>query len=313
MARRRGTRSVGGVGRKRPAAVPTGGGPPHARHPGHARRRPGRSSRRSSAGSSATSARRSTPRSSSSATGSASTGRWPTASQSTPPRSPRRTGTARALRARVAQRPGGRRLRRVRRRTPHVPRCRPSRRRCWPTRRSPAFACRRVPARARRHQRTSDKLASAFRTGGGVGWHEHHHDLFERHRALLPPGLRRAPRRDVDPGARRRRGEARARAPASPTSAAATAPRRSSWPRRIPRVDVRRLRLPRGVDRGGARAARRGAGVADRVRFEVAPAKDFPATGYDLVGDLRLPARHGRPGRRRPRTCARRSPPTAPG
>ena len=53
----------------------------------------------------------------------------------------------------------------------------------------------------------------------------------------------------------------------------------------------------------------RGGGVADRVAFEVAGAKDYPGTGYDLVVLLRLPARHGRSGRRARATSARRSPP----
>ena len=46
-------------------------------------------------------------------------------------------------------------------------------------------------------------------------------------RAVLPPGLQRPPGRGMAAGARRRRREARARRARSPTSAAATAPRRS--------------------------------------------------------------------------------------
>ena len=65
------------------------------------------------------------------------------------------------------------------------------------------------------------------------------------------PGYRAAPGRRVDPGARRRRGQAASAAARSPTSAAATGSRPCSWPRRIPRVDLLRLRLPRRVDRAG--------------------------------------------------------------
>ena len=45
----------------------------------------------------------------------------------------------------------------------------------------------------------------------------------------------------------------------------------------FPQLDVRRLRLPRGLDRDRARSAPREAGVADRVRFEVAPAAGVSA------------------------------------
>ena len=46
-----------------------------------------------------------------------------------------------------------------------------------------------------------------------------------------------------------------------------------------------------------ARKAAAEAGVDRRARFEVASAQEFPGTGYDLVMPVRLPARHGRPGR----------------
>ena len=68
----------------------------------------------------------------------------------------------------------------------------------------------------------------------------------------------------------------------------------------VPALDVRRLRLPRRA-RSRPRASARGeAGVADRVRFEVAAATAYPRRGLRPRDDVRLPARHGRPGRRRP-------------
>ena len=70
-------------------------------------------------------------------------------------------------------------------------------------------------------------------------------------------------------------------APGSPTSAAATAPRRSSWPGPSP---TRRssVRLPRPSIQTARRRAEQ-AGVGDRVRFEVEPAAAYRGTGYDLV------------------------------
>ena len=77
-------------------------------------------------------------------------------------------------------------------------------------------------------------------------------------RAVLPPGLQRQPRRVVAARARRRRRAPRARRPGR---------RRRLRSRRlddrdgagVPRVDVRRLRLPRGIDRDRA-PPRRGGG-----------------------------------------------------
>ena len=48
-----------------------------------------------------------------------------------------------------------------------------------------------------------------------------------------------------------------------------------------------------------ARERAREAGVADRVRFEVAPAAGYSGSELRPRDDVRLPARHGRPRRRR--------------
>ncbi len=47
-----------------------------------------------------------------------------------------------------------------------------------------------------------------------------------------------------------------------------------------------------------SRAHAREHGVSANTRFEVAPAKEIPERDFDLVTELRLPARHGRSGRR---------------
>ena len=105
-----------------------------------------------------------------------------------------------------------------------------------------------------------------------------------RHRALLPPRLPRQPR--VRAGSRRSTASRRSSRPAraSPTSAAATAPRRSSWPQAYPDSTLRRLRLPRGLDRARARARRARPASPTASRFEVAARQGLPAaSGYDLV------------------------------
>ena len=107
------------------------------------------------------------------------------------------------------------------------------------------------------------KMTQAFRTGLGLGWHEHDVGAVPRHRAVLPARLRRQPRRQLDPFAdgveKRAEGGREGR-------------RRGLRPRRldpdhgrgVPDVDLRRLRLSRAVDR--ARARRREEGGRRRPR-----------------------------------------------
>lgn len=125
------------------------------------------------------------------------------------------------------------------------------------------------------------KIAEAFRSGGGVGWHEHHPDLFSGTERFFRPNY--------------------------------NANLVSSW---IPALDGVEKKLEAGASVADigcgfgtstilmARAYRRStfdgfdyheasieaahkaaaeAGVADRCRFEVASAKDYPGDGYDLV------------------------------
>ena len=145
--------------------------------------------------------------------------------------------------------------------------------------------------------RAEPKVAEAFRSGKGVGLARTRPAVVRGRRTLLPSGIQRQFGERVDSGARRRAGEADRRVPASPTSAAGTEHRRSSWrrpsrARRFVGFDYHRA----SIERARARAVE--AGVSDRVQFEV-------ASGEGLSGNLRprcllrLPARHGRPGRRR--------------
>ena len=129
--------------------------------------------------------------------------------------------------------------------------------------------------------RSVDRLTETFRTGEGLGWHEHHHDLFKGTERFFRPGY--------------------------------IANLASSW---IPALDDVEDKLRRGAkvaDVGcghgastiilaqqypastfvgfdyhqpsidAARKAAAEAGVADRVSFEVATAKNYPGSGYDLV------------------------------
>ncbi len=126
-----------------------------------------------------------------------------------------------------------------------------------------------------------EKITEAFRAGHGVGWHEHHHDLFSGTERFFRPGY--------------------------------AANLVASW---IPALDGVQDKLVAGAlvaDVGcghgsstllmaqafpnsefvgfdyheasieHARASAAEAGLEDRVSFEVAPAKDYPGGGYDLV------------------------------
>ena len=46
-----------------------------------------------------------------------------------------------------------------------------------------------------------DKIENAFRTGKGVGWHEHHHDLFHGTEPIFPSELYRQSGERLDPRA----------------------------------------------------------------------------------------------------------------
>jgi ubiquinone/menaquinone biosynthesis C-methylase UbiE len=129
--------------------------------------------------------------------------------------------------------------------------------------------------------RAEPRITEAFRTGGGVGWSEHDHDVFTGCELFFRPGY--------------------------------LANLTSSW---IPALDGVEAKLESGarvadvgcglgassvlmaqayprttivgsdyhdVSIGLARKAAAEAGVADRVSFEVASAQTFSGTGYDLV------------------------------
>jgi len=125
------------------------------------------------------------------------------------------------------------------------------------------------------------RIAEAFRTGGGVGWHEHHADLFRGTERFFRPGYNAnlvsswLPALDgvvakLEAGSRV--------ADVGCGHGASTIILAESYPRstfvgfdyHVPSIEW-------------ARTAAAAAGVTDRCRFEVASAKDFPGTDYDLV------------------------------
>ena len=126
-----------------------------------------------------------------------------------------------------------------------------------------------------------ERIAERFRTGDGFGWHEHDPELFLGTEQFFRPGYRAhlvaewIPALDgVDEKLRarrqgRRRG-LRARDLDDPDGAG------------VSRVDVHGFDYhDASIER--ASEDRRGRGVAANTEFEVASAKDFPGSDYDLV------------------------------
>ena len=127
----------------------------------------------------------------------------------------------------------------------------------------------------------ADKIEEAFRTGKGVGWHEHHHDLFHGTERFFRPGY--------------------------------TANLTSSWIPALNGVEAKLLSGAKVADIGCglgastilmakkfpqskffgfdyhagsielAQAAAKREGVSDRIHFQVASAKAYPGSDYDFV------------------------------
>ena len=124
-------------------------------------------------------------------------------------------------------------------------------------------------------------IRDAFRTGRGLGWHEHDHDLFHGTERLFKPGylgnLTTAWLPALD--------GVEARLEAGATVADIGCGHGSSTillAEKYPASTIVGFDYhDASIDVARKRAA--DAGVADRVRFEVASAQDFPGTGYDLV------------------------------
>ena len=124
-------------------------------------------------------------------------------------------------------------------------------------------------------------IREAFRTGRGLGWHEHDHDLFHGTERLFKPGylgnLVSAWLPALD-GVETRLEAGATVADIGCGHGSSTILLAQSYPAStIVGFDYHEG----SIDVARKRAAE--AGVADRVRFEVASAQDFPGTGYDLV------------------------------
>ena len=146
--------------------------------------------------------------------------------------------------------------------------------------------------------RAESQITDAFRTGAGMGWHEHHEDVFTGCEMFFRPGYLANLTSSWIPaldGVDDKLSAGGRVADVGCGHGASSVLLAQAYPRaRVLGSDYHQA----SIDTARKRAA--DAGVADRARFEVASAQMFSGTGYDLDRDLRLPARHGRPGRRGP-------------
>jgi ubiquinone/menaquinone biosynthesis C-methylase UbiE len=127
----------------------------------------------------------------------------------------------------------------------------------------------------------AERMADRFRSGEGMGWHEHDHRLFSGTEAFFRPGYRAHLAAEWIPsldGVEERLSAGGTVADVGCGHGASTIAMAQAYPRAIfLGVDSHAA----SIDTARERA--REAGVADRVRFETARAKELPGKDFDLV------------------------------
>ena len=145
---------------------------------------------------------------------------------------------------------------------------------------SPAFVCGAFQL-ATSTIKDEPKIREAFRSGEGVGWHEHHHDLFEGCERFFRPGYAANLITSWIPALEGAEEKLRAGATVADVGCghgASTILMAKAYPKsRFAGFDYHRESIERATARAEAE------GLADRVRFAVAPAKEYPGSAYDLV------------------------------
>ena len=124
-------------------------------------------------------------------------------------------------------------------------------------------------------------IRDAFRSGSGVGWHEHNHDLFHGTEKLFKPGYLGNLVSTWIPALDGVEAKLRSGAKVADIGCghgSSTILLANEYPNsEIAGFDYHAA----SIDEARTRAAQ--SGIGDRVDFQVASAQDFPGTGYDLV------------------------------
>ncbi len=129
--------------------------------------------------------------------------------------------------------------------------------------------------------KVQEKLISAFRKGEGLGWHEHHTDLFEGTRRLFHPGYNANLVTDWIPsleGVVEKLERGAKVADVGCGHGASTIIMARAYPNS---TFIGYDAHPASVEKARELAAEEG--LSGRVTFEVATAKNFPGSAYDLV------------------------------
>ena len=126
-----------------------------------------------------------------------------------------------------------------------------------------------------------DKLVQAFRSGDGLGWHEHHHELFTGTERFFRPSYRGNLVQSWIPALEGVEEKLRTGARVADVGCghgASTIIMAEAYPAsQFVGFDLHEPSID------AARAAAEMAGVSDRVAFAAAGAKDYPGSGYDMV------------------------------
>jgi len=126
-----------------------------------------------------------------------------------------------------------------------------------------------------------DRILDAFRTGGGMGWHEHDHRLFRGTERFFRPGYKANLVAEWIPaldGVQEKLERGAKVADIGCGHGASTIIMAEAFPKsEFFGFDYHDASIER------AREAASDAGVGDRISFEVASAKDYPGSDYDLV------------------------------
>jgi SAM-dependent methyltransferase len=125
------------------------------------------------------------------------------------------------------------------------------------------------------------KIRAAFKSGNGVGWHEHHHDLFEGTERFFRPNYAANLMSSWIPSLEGVEAKLKAGARVADVGCghgASTILMAEAFPNsKFFGFDYH----PESI--ASARRRAEGAGVSGRIEFEIAPAKGYPGAGYDLV------------------------------
>jgi 2-polyprenyl-3-methyl-5-hydroxy-6-metoxy-1,4-benzoquinol methylase len=145
---------------------------------------------------------------------------------------------------------------------------------------SPAFVCGAFEL-ATATIKSEPQIEKAFRTGAGFGWHEHDPGVFTGCERFFRPGYNANLVSSWLPALDGVEEKLRIGAKVADVGCGLGASSRlmaEAYPRsRITGFDYHRESIDLAREKAQA------AGLADRLRFEVAPAQRFPGTGYDLV------------------------------